>query len=117
MKLCDKLYWSGEIESASKARKFEDNKSTLVQKIDRTDFNGKDILIVDDICVYGGTFIGLAKLLKERNIGKLYLAVSHLTVDTPNPELFQYFDKVYTTNSKNQDYSENEKLNIIEIFK
>lgn len=104
MKFCDKLYWSGEIESASKARKFEDNKSTLVQKIDRTDFNSKDILIVDDICVYGGTFIGLSKLLKERNVGKVYLAISHMTVEKPNSDLWFHFDKIFTTNSKGIEY-------------
>jgi len=105
MKLCDKLNWQGEIYGASKARKYEDGKSKLIQVIDREDFGGKDILIIDDISVYGGTFVGLAKMLKERNCGKLYLAISHLTVENPNSELFTLFDKVFTTNSKNLDYS------------
>lgn len=104
MKLCDKLKWRGETESASKSRKYEDGESKLIQKVDRQDFEGKDILIIDDMCLYGGTFIGLAKMLKERNCGKLYLAVSHLTVPKPNPELFNLFDKVFTTNSKGLDY-------------
>lgn len=104
MKLADKLNWKGEVYGASKSRKYEDGKSKLVQIIDRQDFNGKDVLIVDDICVYGGTFLGLAKMLKERNCGKLYLAVSHLTVENPNPELFSLFDKVFTTNSKYDEY-------------
>jgi ribose-phosphate pyrophosphokinase len=104
MKLADKLSWKGEIESASKSRKYEGGESKLIQKIDRQDFEGKDILIVDDMCLYGGTFIGLAKMLKERNCGKIYLAVSHLTVSKPNPELFTLFDKVFTTNSKGLDY-------------
>ena len=42
-----------------------------------TDFQGKTCFIVDDICDGGGTFIGLAKLLKERNAGKVVLIVSH----------------------------------------
>lgn len=104
MKLCDKLNWKGETFSASKSRKFEEGKSKLVQQVDRQDFGGKDILIIDDISVYGGTFVGLAKLLKERNCGKLYLAVSHITVENPNPELFTLFDKIFTTNSKNLEY-------------
>lgn len=104
MKLCDKLNWKGETESASKSRKFEDNESKLIQKVDRQDFGGKDILIVDDICVRGGTFIGLAKILKERNIGNLYLAISHITVQKVDPELFEVFDHVFTTNSKYNEY-------------
>lgn len=104
MKLCDKIGWIGETESASKSRKFEDAKSSIIQKIDRQDFEGKDILIVDDICVGGGTFIGLARMLRERNVGKLFLAVSHMTIQKPNPVLFDLFDKVYTTNSKYDQY-------------
>ena len=105
MKLCDKIGWKGETESAAKSRKYEEDKSVLTQLINRQDFGGKDVLIVDDICVYGGTFIGLAKLLKERNIGKLYLAVSHMTVSNPNPDLVNLFDKVFTTTSKNIVYN------------
>lgn len=104
MKLCDKIKWKGETFSASKSRKIVEGKSKLTQQVDRQDFGGKDILIIDDISVYGGTFVGLAKMLKERNCGKLYLAISHITVENPNPELFTLFDKVFTTNSKDLDY-------------
>lgn len=105
MKLCDKINWRGETFSAAKARSWDEKDGTkFVQQIDREAFQGKDILIIDDICVKGGTFIGLAKLLRKRNIGKLYLAVSHLTVPNPNPELFELFDKIFTTNSKFDEY-------------
>lgn len=117
IKLCKQLNWQGETYSASKARSYENGQSKLVQIIDRTDFNGKDILLIDDICVYGGTFIGLAELLKTRNIGKLYLAVSHLTVISPNAHLFNLFDKIFTTNSKGLSYNTLEsKLEIIKLF-
>lgn len=104
MKLCDKISWMGETYSASKSRKYEEGKSKLVQLVDKQDFEGKDILLVDDICVYGGTFVGLAKMLKERNCGKLYLAVSHITVENPKKELFVLFDKVFTSASKCKEY-------------
>ena len=105
MKLCDKIGWKGETESAAKSRKYEEGKSVLTQLINRQDFGGKDVLIIDDICVYGGTFVGLAKLLKERNVGKLYLAISHLTVSNPNPELVGLYDTIFTTNSKGIGYN------------
>ncbi|MBL7818075.1 MAG: hypothetical protein JNL70_23905 [Saprospiraceae bacterium] len=41
------------------------------------DFEGKTCFIVDDICDGGGTFVGLAALLKSRNAGKVVLIVSH----------------------------------------
>lgn len=105
MKLADKLKWSGETFSASKSRKYEDGKSRLVQQVDRQDFEGKDILIVDDICVYGGTFKGLSKLLRERNCGKIYLAVSHMTVqELGEDSVTDYFERVFTTNSKFEWY-------------
>ena len=125
MKLIDKLNYEGEVVVASKSRKYEEGKSKLLQQIDRQDFNGKDILIIDDICVYGGTFKGLAKMLRERNCGKLYLAVSHMTVENLGEDpVTDYFDKVYTTNSKFEFYDKPEKyhgdkldnLEIIKLF-
>jgi ribose-phosphate pyrophosphokinase len=101
MKLCDKINWQGETYSASKSRKYENEESIITQIVDREGFQGKDILIIDDICVYGGTFKGLSKLLRERNCGKLYLAVSHMTVNNLGKDpVTNYFDKVFTTNSK-----------------
>ncbi len=105
IKLSDKLNWEGETFSASKSRKYENQKSKLIQQIDRQDFQGKDILIIDDINIYGSTFKGLSKLLKERNCGKLYLAVSHMTVQHLGKDpVTDYFDIVYTTNSKYNKY-------------
>lgn len=44
-------------------------------------------------------------MLRERNVGKLYLAVSHITVQNPNHALDAAFDRIYTTNSKYETYS------------
>lgn len=106
IKLCDKIKWQGETFSASKARSWDEIDGTkFVQQIDKQDFYGKDILIIDDICVYGGTFKGLSKLLKERNCGKIYLAVSHMTIQNLGEDpVTNYFDKVFTTNSKFDNY-------------
>ena len=104
VKLMDKLGFDGDVVAASKNRQYVDGKSKLVQQLPNYDFNGKDILIIDDLIIGGATFVGLAKLLKNRNCGKLYLAVSHITIDKPNSELFEHFHKVFTTNSKGLDY-------------
>ena len=119
MKLCDKLGWQGETSSASKSRKYVNGKSELTQVLDRDDFKGKDILIIDDICVYGGTFKGLAKMLDERNCGKLFLAVSHMTVlELGKDTVGNYFDRVFTTNSKfEEDYTSEGNTNLAGVTK
>lgn len=111
MKLCNQIKWKGETASCSKARYWEDGKSKLNQTVPYSDFKGKDILIIDDLCVYGGTFKGLATQLKEYNCGKLYLAVSHMTVkNLGNDPITNYFNKVFTTNSKFNKYHQNTKF-------
>lgn len=41
------------------------------------DLSGKSCIVVDDICDGGRTFMEIAKSLKEKGAGKLYLIVSH----------------------------------------
>ena len=118
MKLSDKLKWNGEVFSATKSRIWNsvNHKSELIQRIDREDFEGKDVLIIDDLCVFGGTFMGLSNLLAVKNIGKLYLAVSHITVQNPNIKLNEFFDQIYTTNSKYEDYDNLLNLTVLKHF-
>ncbi|WGD33552.1 ribose-phosphate diphosphokinase [Olleya sp. YS] len=68
-------------------------------KVYEDDLKGKDCLIVDDICDGGGTFIGLAKELKNKNAGNLYLAVSHGIFNKGFEILDQHFTKIFTTDS------------------
>ncbi len=119
VKLMDKLGFNGDIVAASKNRQYVDGKSKLVQQLPDYDFNGKDILIIDDICVYGGTFKGLSKILKERNCGKLYLAVSHMTVlELGEDSVGNYFDSVFTTNSKfEEDYTSDGNTSLARVTK
>jgi ribose-phosphate pyrophosphokinase len=67
-------------------------------KVYEEDLNGIDCLIVDDICDGGGTFVGLAEELKNKNAGKLYLAVSH-GIFNKGFEVLDCFDGIFTTNS------------------
>lgn len=67
--------------------------------VDIDDFGGCDVIIVDDICDNGGTFVALAKLLKEKNCGKITLMVSHAILPNGADHLFEYIDDIYTTNS------------------
>lgn len=66
------------------------------------DLTDKICIIVDDICSYGGTFMALAKALKEKNAKKIYLVTSHNeeVIDLDKMEA-SGITKFFTTNSKN----------------
>ncbi|WP_103068216.1 ribose-phosphate diphosphokinase [Aquimarina sediminis] len=63
------------------------------------DLKEKHCVIVDDICDGGGTFLGLAQALKDKNAGKLSLVVSHGIFSKGVEVLSECFDTVFTTNS------------------
>lgn len=60
-----------------------------------------NILIVDDICSYGGTFLHSAKALKELGANKIYLYVTHCENSIIAGELYTsgLIDHIYTTDS------------------
>jgi len=68
-------------------------------KVPADDLNKAPCLIVDDICDGGGTFMGLATALKEKNAGDLYLAVSHGIFSKGIEKLSEIFTKIFTTDS------------------
>src|ERR1044072_405913 len=105
-KLANTIKFQGEVYGASKARQFSaaKNEHSMVQLIEKMDFGGKDVLVIDDLSVYGSTFLGLADMLVERNVGNIYLAVSHITVPNPNKGLENKYRRIYCTNSKYDSY-------------
>lgn len=68
-------------------------------KVYADDLEGANCLIVDDICDGGGTFMGLAKELKNKNAGQLYLAISHGIFSKGLEQLSQSFHTIFTTDS------------------
>ena len=68
-------------------------------KVFADDLAGKTCVIVDDICDGGGTFLGLAKELKAKNVGKLILVVTHGIFSKGLEELTTVFDEIYCTDS------------------
>ena len=87
-----------EVVECSKSRNVKTEKLSGF-KVYADDLQGKDCLIVDDICDGGGTFIGLSEELRNKNAGKLYLAVSHGIFSKGFAELSSSFEKIFTTNS------------------
>lgn len=87
-----------EVVECSKSRNVKTGKLTGF-KVYSDDLQGKDCLLVDDICDGGGTFMGLAEELKNKNAGKLYLAVSHGIFSKGYNELKKHFEIIFTTDS------------------
>lgn len=86
-----------EVVECSKSRDVKTGKLTGF-KVYADNLQGKNCLIVDDICDGGGTFIGLAEELKNKNAGKLYLAVSH-GIFSKSFENLKCFERIFTTDS------------------
>lgn len=79
--------------------------------INEANLDGRPCIVVDDICDGGYTFVQLAKVLKEKNAGDLFLAVTHGIFSKGLSPLEDY-TRIFTTNS----YKEQEphpKLTVI----
>lgn len=59
----------------------------------------KRVVIRDDICSYGGTFVAAAKALRGRGVEHITLVVSHCENNILKGDVFNYVDKVITTDS------------------
>ncbi len=65
------------------------------------DISGKDVLIVDDICDGGRTFIELAKALKHQGASTISLYVTHGIFSKGLDVFKDLIDTIYTTDSFN----------------
>lgn len=60
---------------------------------------GKDLLVVDDLCDGGGTFVGLAPKLRELKPKSLSLLVTHAVQKKGIENVAAVYDKVYITDT------------------
>lgn len=109
-KLAEQIGYKGDIITCSKER---DNDG----KIKSFHVNGgqlpedKDMIIIDDICDGGRTFIETSEQIRDylgdTRKGKIYLIVTHGIFSKGLTELSKYFDGIYSTNSYSDwDYSD-----------
>lgn len=108
-KLVEKIGFKGDIITCSKSRNHTTGALTI--QVPTCDPN-KSVLILDDICLAGNTFFNIRKELKNENV---YLAVSHGIFNDNVNRLETEFTKVFTTNSRRNEYITN-NLEIINIF-
>ena len=79
---------------------------------------GKTVVIIDDICSKGGTFVATAQALKNLGAQEVILLVSHCeeTIFKGDLLICNDIDMVYTTNSIINNNRGDEKLNITKLI-
>lgn len=84
-----------------KKRNFRTGKIEGLEVIGNIPKESFNVLIVDDICSFGGTFYHSAKKLKELGADKIYLYVTHCENNILKGELLKedLIEKVFTTES------------------
>lgn len=100
--LAEALGFEGEILCCQKHRSIT---TGAVQVVVPT-LPAKDVLIIDDICVGGRTFIEIAKRINLPTGCKKYLAISHGIFSSGFSELSEHFDGIFTTNSRKDSYED-----------
>lgn len=117
LKIAEEFNGEPEVIQAQKQRNLKTG------EILKTEISGqvanKNVLIVDDICDGGRTFIELAKVLKSRGANEISLFITH-GIFSKGLEVFEgLIDAIYTTDSfkpKNEFVTNNHlKLEIIEM--
>lgn len=84
-----------------KIRNWEDGQITGLDVVGLLPEKPFNVLIIDDICSFGGTFFHSAKKLKALGADKIYLYVTHCENSVLQGELIQsgLLQHLYTTNS------------------
>jgi len=118
--ICSKFdVWHPSIQ-LSKVRNCETGEITGLQYSAITSFNpelnGETVLVVDDICDGGRTFIEAAKLLKTKTAGKLYLYVTHGIFSRGLTELLRHYEHIYCHHVLDHDFKSNARLTILKEF-
>lgn len=81
-----------------KSRDLKTGKINQIRVLDNVPDNA-DLLVLDDLCDAGGTFIGLAIELREYAPSRLDLAVTHGLFTKGVGVVKDHYDKIFTTNS------------------
>lgn len=102
---------SAEVFCSSKTR------DTLTGDITATeihgDVRGKNLIILDDICDGGRTFVELAKALKDGGAKDIYLYVTHGIFSKGLDELNRYFKHIYCYHTMLSEAKNNSALTIL----
>lgn len=114
------LRYFGKDEPQSKAIYAEkdriDGKIIMGDIVNFPEVTNSNIVVQDDLCDGGATFIEFAKKLKECGAAKIYLVVGNGVFSKGFDELLKYYNKIFTTNSyADHDWPEN--VHWLDVYK
>lgn len=91
----------------NKKRNLQTGEILTYELVDVPNLINKNVLIIDDLCAFGGTFIGASEKLREHGASKVILYVSHCENSIYKGKLLKsgLIDKIYTTDSILNDWS------------
>lgn len=98
-RVAEKIGYHGNVITCTKDRALNGTLSKVKVPYIAAD-STKDLLIIDDICDGGRTFINIAEQARAASYtGKIYLIVTHGIFTQGFNELAKHIDRIYTTNS------------------
>lgn len=115
IKISEKFNGIPEVIQAQKVRNLKTGEIVKTEIIG--DVKGKSVLIADDICDGGRTFIELAKVLKNNGAVEISLFITH-GIFSKGLDVFEgLIDKIYTTDSFKPayEYQANSKIDLTVI--
>lgn len=93
-------FYSSDLVICSKVRDLKTGKITSIKINNPESILGKPLLILDDLCDGGGTFVGIAEAIRKiRPDVNLNIYVEHMVNPRGIENLSKNFDRVWFTNS------------------
>lgn len=91
----------------NKKRDLQTGKIIKFELVNQPDLTGKNVLIIDDLCSKGGTFLASADEIKKHGACSVLLYVTHCELSIYDGSLLEsdLIDKVYTTDSLLHDFN------------
>lgn len=83
---------------------------------DNRDISSFNVLLIDDICDVGRTFIEAAKLLKDKGAENLYLYVTHGIFSNGLEDLFEYYTHIHCHHVLDDNLKSSDRLTILREF-
>lgn len=90
-----------------KTRTSHDEKAEILELIG--DVSGKNVIIIDDFTISGGTLVELSKVLKDRGANRIWACLSHVLVNENGVKKINEseIEAVISTDSVNNPYIQN----------
>lgn len=109
-------YLNTSVAIGDKTRKAHDEKAEILEIIGEV--KDKNVLIVDDFSISGGTLIELARTLKEKGANRILVCLSHILLNQEGLKKIEEspIEKIISTDSvNNKNILNNDKIKLVSV--